>query len=126
MRNLRVLVVPLLVFIALCALAMFHFDIPIIADFDFIWDVLLGAVLGAAFALLPAMSGFPVRRNAQTGIFWGCGFLSLAVIFYQYISQVTGMRIDALTFLASPGTRARIVEGAMLGYSSLTAGRGKI
>lgn len=126
MRNLRTLFVPILMLAALCALAWFVLELPIIAHFDFIWDVLLGALLGAAFAWLPQLTGFPSRKNAQAGMLWACGFLSLLVIFYQYMTLVTGLHIDFLAFLATPGPRLRIVEGAFLGYCSFIAGRGKL
>lgn len=126
MRNLRMIIVPLLILAAISTLAMINVNITAIAHFVFIWDILLGAALGAGLALLPALSGFPTRRNAQTGMLWVCGFISLLLIFYQYMTLVTGMHIDALTFLASPNTRMRIVEGAVLGYTSLLAGRGKL
>lgn len=126
MRNIRIVFVPVLILAALCGLAMLEIDVTGIAQFGFIWDVLLGGVIGAALALLPAMAGFNVRRNAQTSLLWVCGFVTLLLIFYQYMTLVTGMRIEALAFLAAPGTRMRIAEGVMLGYCSFIAGRGKV
>ena len=126
MRNVRAVMVPVLLLAAVVALAWFDLQIPIVAHFDFIWDVLLGGALGAGLAFLPVMSGFTVRRNALTSMFWVCGFLSLLLIFYQYMTMVTGLRIEVLAFLASPGPRMRIAEGVILGYCSFIAGRGKI
>lgn len=126
MRNVRAVLVPIGLLLALGALAWLVIDVPIIAHFDFIWDVLLGALLGAGLAVLPAWAGYPPKRNAQTGMFWACGFVALLLIFYQYMTQVTGLGIEALAFLSTPGTRMRIVEGAFMGYCSLIAGRGKM
>lgn len=126
MQKLRVAVVSVLVFVALGALAWLRLDVSFIAHFDFIWDVLLGLALGAAFAWMPTFTGFAVRRNAATGMFWICGFLFLLVIFYQYMTLVIGLHVEQLDFLAAPSTRMRVIEGAVLGYCSFTAGRGKI
>lgn len=126
MRNVRAIIVPILLLVILCALAWLQVQLPIVAAFDFIWDVILGAALGVGLSLLPVLSGFAVRRNAMTSMLWVCGFLSLLLIFYQYMTLVTGLQLDSLAFLATPNTRMRIVEGAILGYCSFTAGRGKI
>lgn len=126
MRYIRAVVVPILLLAAVCMLAWLQIGVEEVAHFDFIWDVLLGAVLGAGLALLPAMAGFAVRKNALTGMLWVCGFLSLLLIFYQYMTLVTSLQVEALSILASPDTRMRVVEGVILGYCSFVAGRGKI
>ncbi len=125
MRKIRAAVVPLLALGATCALALFDVRLDSVAQFSFIWDVLLGAVVGALLALLPSLSGFPGKQNALTSMFWICGFVSLLLIFYQYMSLVTGVQVPQLAFLA-PSPRARIAESAVLGYCSLVAGRGKV
>ncbi len=125
MRNFRAAVIPVLLLAAACALAYFDLKFDRVAHFGFIWDVLLGAALGAALVLLPSMSGFSARKNALTSMYWVCGFTALLLVFYQYMTLVTGMRIESLAFLSNPGPRMRIVEGVLLGYCSLMAGRGK-
>jgi len=126
MRKFRAAVLPLFLLAGVCSLAYFSLRIDAIAKFDFIWDVLLGAVLGGALALLPALSGFGARRNAYTGMYWVCGFTALLLIFYQYMNSVTGAQVDSLTFLLDPGPRMRVAEGVMLGFCSVVAGRGKV
>lgn len=126
MRNIRAAIMPILLLIAICALAWLDVELPIVAHFSFIWDVLLGGALGAGLVFLPTLSGFTVRRNALTGMYWVCGFLSLLLVFYQYMTLVTGLHIDAIAFLDNPGPRMRIIEGTILGYCSFVAGRGKI
>lgn len=125
MQNFQAAVAPLAALAAAVALSWFEPRVDGLAGFAFIWDVLLGAALGACLAAMPSLSGFVMRRNALTGMYWACGFVSLLLIFYQYMTTVTGMRIESLGFLAAPGPRMRIAEGVMLGYASLTAGRGK-
>ena len=49
MKKLRTAAVPLLAAAVLTALALVSLSIPVIVRFDFLWDVLLGAALGAAF-----------------------------------------------------------------------------
>lgn len=126
MLKLRAVCMPVLVLAAVCALAWLEADLSFIAHFGFIWDVLLGAALGAGLALLPPMSGFAVRRNAATSMYWVCGFVALLLVFYQYAALVTGVYVQPLAFLSLPGTRMRVVEGAVLAYCSVVAGRGKI
>jgi hypothetical protein len=126
MRKIRVAAMPLLLLAALWALAGWRAELPQIAHFDFIWDVLLGGAVGAGFALLPQMASLGGKRNGLTGLFWVCGFVALVLVFYQYISLVTGVSAQGLGFLENPGTRTRMVEGAVLGYCSFVAGRGKL
>ena len=126
MRKFRAAAMPLLVLAGICGLAYGTLSVDAIARFDFIWDALLGAALGAGLALLPAFSGFGARRNALTAMYWLCGFAALLLIFYQYMASVTGLTIDGLLFLSNPGPRMRVAEGAMLGYCSVVAGRGKV
>lgn len=126
MRNFRAALVPLLLLAALIGLALLEFNLSVIAHFSFFWDVLLGAAVGVAMALISPLSGFQIRRNATTSMYWICAFVTLLLIFYQYMTFVTGLKIDALSFLAMPRGRARVVEGVFLGYCSLVAGRGKV
>lgn len=125
MRNFRAIAMPLLLLAAITALAYANVSVDRIAQFGFIWDVLLGAALGAGLALLPPAAGFPGKRNALTAMFWVCGFATLLIIFYQYMTLMTGMNIETIAFLGNPNGRMRVVEGAMLGYCSIFAGRGK-
>jgi hypothetical protein len=126
MRKIRAAVVPLIALVLVCALASFDAQIESVAQFSFMWDVLLGVFVGVILALLPAMCGFSARQNALTSMFWIGGFASLLLIFCQYMSLVTGMQLKDLPFLSGAMPRARIAEGVMLGYCSLIAGRGKI
>lgn len=126
MRNFRAVFAPLLVLCAACGLAMLSVRLEAVVHFDFIWDVLLGAALGILLALLPTFAGFGGKHQAVTSMLWVCGFAALLLIFYQYASMVTGWHMDAISFLSSPGPRLRIAEGAVLGYCSLIAGRGKV
>lgn len=125
MRNIRAICMPILVLAVLVALAWLQVALPAVARFDFIWDVLLGGALGAGLALMPGLAGFAQKKNAMTSMLWVCGFLSLLLVFFQYMTLVTGMQVEALSFLTAPTTRMRIVEGAVLGYCSVIAGRGK-
>jgi hypothetical protein len=126
MRKVRVALMPVLLLAALWALAGWRVDMPRIAHFGFIWDLLLGAALGAGFALLPQFASIGSKREALTGYFWFGGFVTLLLVFYQYISQVLGISAQALRFLENPDTRTRIIEGAVLGYCSFVAGRARL
>lgn len=126
MQKIRAAVMPVLLLVLAYGLAWYNINISEIAQFDFIWDALLGVLLGIALAMLPTMSGFKLRKNAATGMYWICGFLTLLLIFYQYMTMVTGMKLDVLAFMHPTTARVRIVEGVILGYCSLIAGRGKI
>lgn len=126
MRNIRAVFVPILVLAALMALAWLEVQLAAVARFDFIWDVLLGCVLGMALALLPGLAGFAQKKNVMTSMLWVCAFLALLLVFFQYMTLVTGMRVEGLSFLTTPGTRMRVVEGAVLGHCTVIAARGKL
>ncbi|GHU83122.1 hypothetical protein FACS1894196_2490 [Clostridia bacterium] len=126
MRRVRAAVVPLLLLVAIGALTLWDPRVNVIAQFTFIWDVLLGVLLGAGLALLPSMAGIGAHRTPVAGLFWVCGFFALLLIFYQYTVLVADLSPRVLAFLAKPGPRARVVEGVMLGYASVIAARGKL
>lgn len=126
MRKLRAAAVPLLILSGLVLFASLDVTLDAVAHFAFIWDVLLGALLGAAFALLPQLAGFGGKRNVLTAMCWVGGFCAMMLIFFQYISLITDFRVHSMAFLAAPGPRARIVEGAALGFFSFVAGRGSL
>lgn len=126
MRAVRAAIVPFLLLAVLFAVGRLEPSFPQLAHFDFIWDVLVGALLGVCLCLLPALSGFPPRKNKSVGLFWIAAFAALLLIFYQYMTLITGMRLSVVAFLTGVGSRVRVIEGAVLGYCSVTAGRGKI
>ena len=126
MHRLKAAVVPVLMLVLAVTLAHSSLSVPQVSHFEFVWDVLLGAALGAFLSVLPSMAGFGSKRNALTGMLWVGGFVTMILVFYQYISLVTGVAIDSLSLIAAPSQRMRIVEGTMLGYLSFTAGRGRI
>ncbi len=126
MRNARAAIIPVLLLAALIALSCFELQFDRLANFPFIWDVLLGAAAGIGLSMLPQLSGFSQKKNAATSMYWICGFAALMVIFYQYITSVTGMGFPPVAFLSSAGPRMRIIEGVVLGYCSTVAGRGKV
>ena len=126
MRNVRAAIMPLLVLALVVALSYYELKVGSIAKFDMIWDVLLGGAIGVALALLPSLSGFGAKRNALTGMYWVCGFTVLLLIFYQYMTSITGSQISGLYFLSNPAPRMCVAEGTVLGFCSMIAGRGKV
>lgn len=107
-------------------LARMNVNLASVARFDFIWDVAVGAVMGVFFLLLPSAGGFPVKKSTYTAVLWLPAFLVLVVIFYQYVSMISGIEAPFLRLLHNPGTRARMVEGAAVGYCAAAGVRGKI
>lgn len=126
MRKAQAIVLPVAILCILLALAFVELQLDAIAEFAFIWDVLLGIALGVGIAILPALAGFESKRNERTSFFWVCGFVSMLLIFCQYISSVIVLRADIVTFLPQANARMRMVEGAFLGYCSYIAARGKM
>ena len=127
MKKLRAMLCPVAVLLVLSMLALWNVTVQAIAYFGFIWDVLLGAALGISLALLPTFCGFGARKNASVSMFWVCGFAALLLIFVQYMSLVTDLALPDLPFLSSSyNGRILVVEGALLVYCSVVAGRGKL
>jgi len=126
MLGLRAIFVPVALFALLILIASFDFTIGMIAEFAFIWDVAVGILLGVALAALPALSAFKGVGDKNLAFFWVCGFCSLLLIFVQYMSTVVGLQTEGAAFAPPTNARMRIIEGAILGYCSLVAGREKI
>ena len=125
MKKLRTAAVPLLTAAVLTALALVSLSVPVIVRFDFLWDVLLGAALGAAFYWLPALSGFPVKKNLPGKKYWICAFVMLVMMCCQYFSLASGLDFRFLSVLANPSVRVRVVEGAFFAFCAFHALRGK-
>ena len=125
MKRIRSMLCPLLLAAALFALAILGVSIPAIAYFDFLWDVILGILLGGAMNLFPALCGIPAKKNALTCNYWLCFFILLVILGCQYLSLAMRVHIPFLGVLANPSTRLRIVEGTFLGYCAFAASRGK-
>lgn len=126
MRSLRAAVFPVLLMLALVFLSCLSFELPSISHFEFIWDVLIGGALGAGLAFLPTIAGFEGKRNPLGSKLWIAAFVTMLLVFYQYISLVTRIQLHLLPFLENPGARMRIVEGALLGFLSFAAGRSRV
>ena len=126
MRKLRAILAPGALFALLILIASFDLDIGVIAEFAFIWDVTVGILLGAGLAALPALSAHKGRNDKHLAFFWICGFCALILVFVQYMSTVMGLQTEGAAFVPPTNARMRIIEGALLGYCSLVAGREKI
>ena len=126
MQKLRAIVAPAALFALLILIASFDFAIALIAEFSFIWDIAVGIMLGAGLALLPALSAHKSANDRNLAYFWICGFCSLLLIFLHYMSTVVGVQTEGAAFVPPTNTRMRVVEGALLGYCSVVAGREKV
>jgi hypothetical protein len=123
MQKIRTVIMPLLLLAAVSALSYFSWTYPGIAKFAFLWDALLGLVLGAGLAVLPQWTGVQSKPNLQSGLFWVGAFLALALLCTQYVGQVTGMVPFGLMWLTQAGTRACVSEGALMGFCLLKTKR---
>lgn len=126
MRRIRAVVAPVALFALLIFIASFGPDIGAIAEFAFIWDIAIGILLGAGLAVLPALSAHKSANDKYLAFLWVGGFCSLVLIFIQYMSTVVGFQTEGAAFVPPTNAQMRIVEGALLGYCSLVAGREKV
>ena len=125
MRRIRAILAPIALFALLIFISSLNLNIGAIAEFSFIWDIALGIALGVGAAALPALSAYKGAGDKHLAFFWICGFCSLVLIFIQYMSTVMGVQTEGAAFVPPTNTRMRVVEGAILGYCSLVAGREK-
>jgi len=124
-KRIRSMLCPILLFAVVAVVAMMGLSIPAIAYFDFLWDVILGVLLGGALNLFPALCAMTPKKNALSGNYWLCFFILLVILCCQYLSLTMNLHIPVLYVLANPSTRLRIVEGAFLGYCAFAAARGR-
>ena len=92
---------------------------------EFIWEVFLGAMLGALLGVLPILHGDTAKLRFVTQRWLACAVLA-AMLIYQYTAMFEGVRIPWLSFLngASGGARRMILcEATLLGYCALSAVR---
>ena len=124
LRKLRAMLVPLvlLLVVVLC----FGWDAPLPggASASFLWNVLLGALLGCALCLLPTLTGSGARERFAAQRWLACVLLAL-VLLYQYGAAHWGVRIPFLQWMLAENARVLFAEGCVLGCALVTAIRAK-
>ena len=105
LRKLTVIAVPLLLLTAVCLLWEW------IQGLGFFGNVIKGALLGLALALLLPLSGARRQRNRFARLLWiPCAALALTVA-YQYLASI-GQSIPALRFLETQSAPTVLAESA--------------
>lgn len=125
MRKARMIAIPVAMLMLLLLLSFFEVQIDAIAEFTFIWDVMLGIALGVGLVLLPSISGYQYSLTNHTTFLWVCGVIAMVLIFCQYMTTVIGIHAGITPFLPQTNARMRIVEGVFAGYCSFAASLGK-
>lgn len=126
MRKARMIIMPIAILGILLVLCHFEVQLDAIAAFNFIWDIMLGIALGIGIALVPSVYGYKSSQNNQPAYFWVSGFVTMVLIFCQYMSTVISINASITPFLPATNIQMRIVEGAFLGYCSFIAARDRI
>ena len=119
-KQCKVLFVPLLVMIVI-VLGLGGSWSPFAGSIGgFFWEVFLGVVLGSVLAAMPILYGAGARERFVTQRWFACTLLA-AVIIYQYLAQLTGLRIQWLEWLHSTSNRVLFAEGCLMGYCAVGA-----
>jgi len=90
----------------------------------FIWETLLGMAFGCVLALMPLLYSAGPRERFVTQRWFACGLLA-AVIVYQYLAQLAGLRVPWLQWLNTTSNRVLFAEGCLLGYCMIGALRAR-
>ncbi|MBE5796292.1 MAG: hypothetical protein E7327_02815 [Clostridiales bacterium] len=117
-RKLVVIVVPLLLAALLC------WVFPLLTELGFWTDMLMGALLGAALALLLPLSGATKRREPFAGLMWIPLMLLCIVVAGQYMAAI-GIYVPVLDMFRTTQSQTVLVESAFIGYMAVQVIRTK-
>lgn len=119
LRKLLVMVVPLLLVAALCLL------LPLLSGLGFWANVLKGALLGIALALLLPLSGATKRKEPFAALLAAPMLLLVLTVLYQYLAALGVMKLPVLDVLATTDGQVVLVECVFIGYMGTQAVRTK-
>lgn len=117
-RKLVVIVVPLLLAALLC------WVFPYLMTLGFWTNVLMGAILGGALALLLPLSGASKRREPFAGLLWVPLLTLCAVVAAQYMESI-GIEVPVLGLFRTDQAQTVLVESAFIGYMAVQVIRTK-
>lgn len=113
-RKLVVVIVPLLLVALLCQV------FPLFDSLGFFSNVIQGALVGAALALLLPLSGAGKRKEPFGNLLWLPAFLLVLVVGYQYGAAFLGWQAPLLSLLTTRNGQVIWIECAFIGYMTIT------
>ncbi len=113
-RKLVVIFVPLALAAVLCRV------LPLLDGLGFFSNVLRGALLGGALALLLPLSGAGKRKEPFGYLLWVPALLLALAVVYQYGAATLGWRTPVLSLLSTQSGQVILVECAFVGYMTVT------
>lgn len=113
LRKLTVMVAPLLLTLLLCLL------VPALSGLGYWSNVLKGALLGTAMALLLPLAGAGKRREPFAGLLWFPALVLMAVVVYQYFHSMGQLSLPVLDMLATRDGQVVLVESALAAYMTV-------
>lgn len=117
LRKLLVMAVPLMLAALLCAL------LPLMNGLGFFSNVVKGALLGVALALLLPLSG-ATRRKEPFAVLLSVPLVLLAlVVLYQYLAALGLVSLPLLNAFATTNGQMVFVECAFIGFMGAEAVR---
>ena len=119
LRKLTVIAVPVLLCAAVCML------LPLLSGLGYWSNVLKGAALGTALALLLPISGAGRKREPFAGLLWAPAVMLMLVILYQYLHSVGTVRIPVMEMLSTRDGQVVLVESTFAAYMAVQSIRTK-
>lgn len=113
-RKLVVIIVPLLLVALLCQV------FPLFDSLGFFSNVIQGALVGAALALLLPLSGAGKRKEPFGNLLWLPALLLALVVGYQYGAASLGWQAPLLSLLTTRNGQVIWIECAFIGYMIIT------
>ncbi|MBQ8655339.1 MAG: hypothetical protein IJ507_10430 [Clostridia bacterium] len=110
LRKLTVMVVPILLCGVLCIL------FPLLNGLGFWSNVIKGAALGVALALLLPLSGASRRKEPFAGLLWIPAVLLILTVGYQYLHSMGMINLPVLNMLATTNGQVVLTECVFAGY----------
>lgn len=96
------------------------------AAMGFLWEVLLGAGLGALLGWLPVLSGTPGSKTPYRTQWWIAVVVILIVLLTQYLLRFyIGNSVPFLNWLRVRHDRVLVGEGVLLGHTLVYALRSR-
>lgn len=94
--------------------------LPLLDGLGFFSNVLRGALLGGALALLLPLSGAGKRKEPFGYLLWVPALLLALAVVYQYGAATLGWRTPVLSLLSTQSGQVILVECAFVGYMTVT------
>lgn len=119
LRRLLVVAGPALLCLVTCIL--FRWMDMWFAEGSFFLYLLRGVLIGLCLALVLPIAGLSLRSTGLAGMLYFAALLMALLLSYQYLESVRAVSLPVLRALIAVNGQVLMVEGAVLGFTLLTA-----